>query len=44
MKHAIQEFGLGPWIDTRTVINWVVEELGNTVPAVRNAAVGLIGP
>jgi len=43
MTHAIQEFGLGPWLDARTVINWVVAELGNTVPAVRNAAVGLIG-
>ena len=44
MKSAVQEFGLGPWIDTRIVINWIVEELGNTIPAVKNAAVSLIGP
>lgn len=43
MKSAIQAFGLGPWIDTRKVIDWTVEELGNTIPAVKNAAVALIG-
>jgi len=42
MKTAIQEFGIGPWIDVRAVINWIVEELNNTIPAVKNSAVGLI--
>lgn len=43
MKKACEEFGLGPWIDVKVVIDWVVADLGTTIPAVKTAAVSFIG-
>eukprot|EP00210_Caulerpa_lentillifera_P009280 g8845.t1 len=43
MKAACEEFGLGPWVDVRTMIDWVVAELNNTIPAVKTAAINFIG-
>ncbi len=42
MSQAIQEFGLQS-LNVKSLLDWMKEDLGNSNPGVRNAAVQLLG-
>lgn len=43
MGQAISEFGLGPWITVKTIIDWITTDLSNTNVAVKASATALTG-